>query len=259
MREKIVIKIGGALNVKHGVPRLPTIESYVKQIWEISQIMDAFFTFVLSGAIPIGFRLSREKEMDMSPSGQSAYSMAGQTTLFDAYERVLRTYGFLPCSGTYTTKTLQNQHTLDVFQKNDQKKAVVLMNEADNVNPEEVDGDNDPLAAKTAVLIKADHLILLSTINDGIECSSDLAKKMRLIKKTLKTIKAELLTYEFIKLIDNGKTSRKDSKGIGVKLQSARLACEGDVKKVTIANGLEENILKKILLEEKEVGTTIVP
>ena len=133
------------------------------------------------------------------------------------------------------------------------------MNEADNVNPEEIDGDNDPLAAKTAALIEADILIILSQLENGIQCR--FPNKFGLICENgiIKEINTSLITEKFISEIDNGKTSRKDSKGISPKMLAGRDACLGGVKKVVIANGLEDDILKKILLENQDVGTIIVP
>ncbi len=253
--KKIVIKIGGALNTIHGVPNLPLIESFAKEIWQISQEMELFVIFVLSGAIPIGFRFSKDEKQDFSAEGQSLYSMMGQSSLFASYENTLRNYGFLIASGTYTGKTLTNPHTKKVFQKAIKKNSIVLVNEADNVNPEEIFGDNDLLASKIAVIIKADILILLSAIKNGIEYPSSFNNKLGGGETFLK-MKVNELTDNFISELDNGEKSRPDSHGIQIKLQAAKKACQGGVPKIFIANGNEKNILQKIILKNKR-GTLI--
>ena len=83
MRKKVVVKIGGALNVTNGAPNLSFIEGVVKQV---SGLIDNFwFILVLSGAIPIGISISRDKEINLSPEDKALYSMMGQADLFKAY------------------------------------------------------------------------------------------------------------------------------------------------------------------------------
>ncbi len=256
-RKKIVFKIGGALNVLNGVPNLPFIETIVQQITGLSD--NFYFLLVLSGAIPVGISISQDKKIDRSDVGKALYSMMGQAELFEAYINTFRKYGLKAGSGNYTTKTLQNKFTGNVFNKAYQKKFIILANEADNVNPEEIEGDNDPLAAKIAIITQADYLILLTTANDGIICNLPSQDGLYCEKGVIKKISSKLITKKFLNQIDTGKTSRQDSNGIKIKLTSGKMACKKGIQKAIIADGKEKNILLKLLLKNKNIGTTIVP
>ena len=257
-QKRIVIKIGGALNVQYGVPNKPFIELTVRQVKEL--IKNNFrVIMVVSGAIPVGISLSRDNPPQKGLPAQAWYSMQGQVELVNEFITLFRKYGISAGQGLYTRKTLNNEFTKQVFSHALCEKGVIICNENDAVNPEELEQDNDFLAAKIAVLIKADSLIVLSKIENGIECSlSDQNGNLICQNGIIRQIKSSLLTPRFIKKIDNGKVSRQGSHGLGAKLKAAKIAAEAGIK-VYILPGEEKDILCQVLLSHEEIGTLIVP
>lgn len=254
-KENIVIKIGGALNTKNGVANKPFIESVCSQISKLTSSFNIIV--VISGAIPIGKSNSQESLKIITPEDKAIYSMMGQNDLVNEYITIFRKYNIKSGQGLYTGKTLQNSFTKNVFKKAFEKNIIILANENDSVNPEELDGDNDLLASKISRIIKAKQLIIMSSVDDGVEYrqkNNDGHSSILIIR----SISAHDITDSFLKTIDNHTTSRKDSNGIKIKLRSAKIACENGVGKVFIINGKTKNGLIKILIDKQQTGTIVL-
>ncbi len=255
---KIVIKIGGALNTLYGVPHKPFIWQIARQI---KDLIDNGYQIILvvSGAIPVGVTLSGDKKIKKTLEAWAWYSMQGQAELANEFIIALKKQGVSAGQGLYTRKTLNNEFTKKVFLYALEKKGVIICNENDAVNPEELEQDNDFLAAKIAILIEAQSLIILSKIKNGIECSfPDYKGKFTCKDGIIRKIESSFLTPEFIKKINNGKISRKGSHGLETKLKAAKMGAEKGIK-VRILPGEKKNILRRVLLFQKEIGTLITP
>jgi glutamate 5-kinase len=255
--KEVVLKTGGKLNVRNGVVDKPFIESLVRQI-KILQKHGFVFIWFVSGAIPIGELLSQDEEIDKTDEGKAWYSMIGQIELAKEIQEIFFRHGIMSGQGLYTRRTLENPFASKVFRYALNKSGVILANENDGVSPEELDGDNDLPASKVAVKINADYFINLTDVEEGVQCNKPSREGMHCDNGVLKIIGSNLLTDDFIKSINNGKTSRPGSNGIKTKLSAGRDAVNGGVKKAIIAPGGKENILLEILLKNEFLGTTIV-
>lgn len=124
---------------------------------------------------------------------------------------------------------------------------IPILNENDTVAVDEIRfGDNDLLAAMTANALRADALMLLTTVPGLLD------EKGKVIDRIDDVI-------EVLSLAKRGKGARSDwgSGGMLSKLEAARLVAEaGEV--AVIANGREKDILHRLLAGE-QLGTLFVP
>lgn len=242
-KQTVVVKIGGALNVTDGKINKKFVDSMCHQLAKL--VYDYNLIITISGAIPLGLGRSSAAIELVSREKKALYSMRGQPKLVMAYVSALEKNCIASGQGLYTTEDLRKSFTCKVLGEAFSSNVIVLANENDAVDPEEIIGDNDFLAAKLAVLTKADFLIILSSLS-GITSGDNIIDR----------INTDEITDEFIQSIDNHSTSRPGSNGIGPKLKATKMACDNGIKNVIIANGNEPQILTNILYGEK-IGTQI--
>lgn len=124
---------------------------------------------------------------------------------------------------------------------------IPIVNENDVVMVEELRfGDNDLLAALVSILIDADALMLLTTV-DGLRAPGANGRTRRI--PWLPAVNDEALA------LTHGKSSHLSTGGMASKLESARMAAEADIP-VVIANGRKDGIVGSILTGHS-VGTLI--
>jgi len=132
------------------------------------------------------------------------------------------------------TQNLLNLNILPIFNEND-----VLSAEEENFS------DNDQLASMIAAMVVADLLIILTDVN-GVYNKDPEKKDAKLINE-IKNIE------EIIENINN-KKSEFGRGGMKNKLISAKLITSLGIP-LLIANGFRKNILEKIILKNKLLGT----
>lgn len=131
---------------------------------------------------------------------------------------------------------------------------VPILNENDVVSPHSF-GGNDILAGEVAGALSASHLIMLSNV-DGVLDIYDakqggdmlLGKRIPLINHINADIRRKVLGV----VSSNGTGGMKTKLDVAAKLQKLSIV-------TIIANGRVENILPQILIEQKDVGTRIMP
>ena len=130
---------------------------------------------------------------------------------------------------------------------------VPIVNENDVVADEELRaelkkfGDNDVLAALVAKVIRADLLIMLTTVNGVIQTDTgNRSRRVSLIKH---------ISRALLRSVDNTKGSDLSVGGMSSKLRAAQDATKAGCN-VVIANGRETGVIMKILTE-RDVGTFI--
>jgi len=169
---RLIIKIGSAILVDAETGRLR--ESWLTALSrDIAALRKdgTQITLVSSGAIALGRqRLSLSGALSL-PHKQ-ACAAAGQSLLTQAYERALGAEGIISAQALLTlTDTEDRRHWLNARSTLDtllELGAVPIINENDTVATDEIRyGDNDRLAARTAQMLGADGLVLLSDI-DGL-------------------------------------------------------------------------------------------
>jgi len=200
---------------------------------------------VSSGAIAYGKKI----HIGNSLSDQ-AYSAIGQHHLMAEWEEKFSVYGLMVGmilfvnhhltgrSGYSTTKGLV--HIMD-------EGIIPIINENDAISTFEIRqlagfGDNDQLAALVAIAIKADHLILLTTV-DGVICP----------ESNLVIPRIDCREKRIARLLSNWPDESKG--GMISKLRSAKRAAKKGVL-VNIANSAHTSVITDIL-SGTSVGTEV--
>ena len=169
--QTIVIKIGSAIlvNAKTHELRKDWLAALAS---DLAALTDKRIILVSSGAIALGRHRLGLIETSLTLPQKQACAAAGQSSLTRAYEDALERRGIVTAQALLTLNDTENRRrwlnarsTLDTLLE---LGAVPIINENDTVATDEIRyGDNDRLAARTAQMIGADLLILLSDI-DGL-------------------------------------------------------------------------------------------
>lgn len=170
---RLVIKIGSALLVEDQTYALRQgwLNSICEEIGE-RQKLGLETLIVSSGAIALGrARLGLIGE-SLSLNEKQACAAAGQSLLTQAYDKALSNQGIFAAQALFTLtdtedrrKWLNARSTLKTLLN---IGAIPIINENDTVSTAEIRyGDNDRLAARTAQMVGAEGLLLLSDI-DGL-------------------------------------------------------------------------------------------
>jgi glutamate 5-kinase len=174
--KRLVIKIGSAILVdsETGHLRQDWLEGLSQDIAALkSENKD--IVIVSSGAIALGRARLGLLGRKLSLAEKQACAAAGQSLLTRAYERALDAHDIATAQALLTLNDTEDRRrwlnarsTLETLLS---LGAIPIINENDTVATDEIRyGDNDRLAARTAQMLGADTLILLSDI-DGLYTS----------------------------------------------------------------------------------------
>lgn len=243
---RLVIKIGSALlvDVDSGTLRLNWLESLCKDIADLKKT-GVDIIIVSSGAIALGRKRLGLSGKSLSLSDKQACAAAGQSLLTQAYERALATYDIVTAQALLTLYDTENRRrwlnarqTLETLIS---LGAVPIINENDTVATDEIRyGDNDRLAARTAQMLGADTLILLSDI-DGLYTQDPRnhadAKHLAVIDR---------LTPEILSMggAPNAQ-AQVGSGGMATKLLAAKIAVEAGCH-MCVMDGTDTHPLKRL-------------
>jgi len=186
--QTIVVKIGSAILVddKTHALREDWLNALAK---DLSALGDKRIVLVSSGAIALGRQRLDLLGKSLTLPQKQACAAAGQSSLTRAYDDALGQQNIVTAQALLTLNDTENRRrwlnarsTLDTLLG---FGAIPIINENDTVATDEIRyGDNDRLAARTAQMIGADLLILLSDI-DGLYTADprndDTAKHLPLI------------------------------------------------------------------------------
>ena len=169
---RIVVKIGtSTLTYENGCVNIRRIESLCKIV---SDLMNAGHEMILvsSGAIGMGVGKLRLGARPKDIAGKQACAAVGQCELMYTYDKLFSVYNHAVAQLLLTAPDLSSEDRHEKFINTMNKLlelgVLPIINENDTVATEEIEfGDNDTLAAKVAVSVKADLLVLLSDI-DGL-------------------------------------------------------------------------------------------
>ena len=221
---------------------------------------------VTSGAVGMGMRRLGLRQRPRSLGLRQACAAVGQGQLMAAYAEAFGKQGLIAAQVLLTQEDLGDRDRAlcvrTTLMRLLELGAVPVLNENDSVSirelveyqrqqgeetPLRVFGDNDGLAARVAVALDADLLVLLTNV-DGL-CTSNPK-----VDATARRI-ALLDSVDSEALRSASGTSSGGTGGMLSKLEAARLAtAEGT--SVVIANGSEPDVLAKILAGE-DIGTMI--
>lgn len=164
--KKVVLKVGSSSITGANESQLDSIVDLC------SRLMSSGIEVVLvsSGAIATASPLLglTAKPDDLATS--QALASIGQARLMGRYERSLARHGVIPGQVLLTVENIAEQQSsenaLRALERLISLGVLPIINENDSVATQEIRfGDNDQLAAKVAILLQADLLILLSDID----------------------------------------------------------------------------------------------
>ena len=242
---RIVVKIGSRVLVrKTGGPDIARITSLVKDIAHLRR-EGREMVVVSSGAIGAGMQALGMKSRPTTLPDLQMAAAVGQSRLMATYDKLFAAEKCKIGQVLLTHDDLNNRqrhlnarNTMMALLRNG---VVPIVNENDVVAVDEIKfGDNDRLAALVALLIEADLLILLTTV-DGFQAPGKGGRMRRV--PVLNGVTAEELSHA------KGKGSELSTGGMASKLQAANLVARVSAP-VVIASGLQAGILQRIL----EVG-----
>jgi len=221
---------------------------------------------VTSGAVGMGMRLLGLRQRPRSLGLRQACAAVGQGRLMAAYAEVFGKQGLIAAQVLLTQEDLGDRDRAlclrTTLMRLLELGAVPVLNENDSVSirelveyqrrlgaepPMRVFGDNDGLAARVAVALDADLLVLLTNV-DGL-CTANPKIDPRATRVPI------LASVDGDALHSASGSSAGGTGGMLSKLEAARLAtAEGT--SVVIANGSTPDVLARILAGE-DVGTLI--
>ena len=251
---KIIIKIGSnTLAGKDGKINSAFLSEFAEQVATLMR-KGKQIVVVSSGAQVAGLstmdKWARKKDIHY----RQALCAVGQVELMNAWRRIFDQHGFHIAQILLTredfndtNRTLNMRNTL--FTLIDES-IIPIINENDTISVEEIKiGDNDTLAARSAILWSADLLILFSDI-DGLYDKNPKEYADAKLLEEVSNIK------EIRKNITIGEANSFGTGGIATKLDAAEMALSYGIPTI-LADGGKPNSLEA-LTEGKQKGTVFL-
>lgn len=248
---RIVVKIGSRVLVqRNGRPDTRRMAELVDGLAALRK-EGREVVVVSSGAIACGLQaLGMKKKPEDLPTLQMAAAV-GQSRLMAAYDKLFTRKKCRIGQVLLTHDDLEHRRR-HLNARNSMLKllehgVIPIVNENDVVSVDEIKfGDNDALASRTAMLVEADLLVLLTTVN-GFHATDAKGRSRRV--PFLADVTADTLSHA------KGKGSAFSTGGMASKLTSAAEAARMGTP-VVIANGRQDGVLQKIV-SGAQAGTLI--
>jgi glutamate 5-kinase len=214
---------------------------------QIAALKDDYeFVIVSSGAIAAAKQFVKLESQDKDVFVKQALASIGQPHLMRIYHENFSDLGLLisQCLLSYSDFEKEQAkvnivNTINVLVKNNY---IPIINENDTVATDEIQfGDNDKLAALTAVLLNVDILIIATNTN-GIYTKSSIHDA---VPETISLV-TDLKVLE--KEIGDSKSSHGTG-GMQSKIEASAIAKAANIE-TWIVNGLEDNFILKALKNE---------
>ena len=252
---KIVIKIGTrVLTNEDGFLDKYQIMELSKQV--IKLCSGGYSVVVVSsGSIGAGISaLGLQKRPNNLPELQAAAAI-GQGKLIEIYNECFTKHGYHAAQLLLTRQDFEDRqrylNTCNTLHSLLNFKVIPIINENDTISVEEITfGDNDILSALVTNLLRADLLILLSSV-DGLYTTPPTSGK------TCSVLSVVDFVSDDIKKLAFKQKTREGIGGMKSKLEAAGIAA-GSGEAVIIANGRHPDILSKIMNYDN-VGTLFLP
>lgn len=248
---RVVIKIGtSSLTYDNGCVNIRRFEALCKIISDIKN-SGIEVILVSSGAIGMGVGKLHLPERPKDIAGKQACAAIGQCELMYTYDKLFSEYNHTVAQILLTAPDLNSddrrQKFINTTDRLLQLGALPIINENDTVATEEiVFGDNDTLAARVAVEISADLLILLSDINGLYDSDPRINSDAKLIESVYQI-------DEKIEALAGKPVSKLGTGGMQTKINAAKIATQNACDMIII-NGAEPEGIYDII-NGKKVGT----
>lgn len=237
-KKRILLKVGSNTLTKetNNISR-GKIEDIANQIAKLKDSCE--FIIVSSGAIAVAKQFVKLESKSEDVFVKQALASIGQPHLIRIYQEIFREYGLLSsqCLLSYSDFEKQQSktnivNTINVLVQNNY---IPIINENDTVATDEIQfGDNDKLAALTAVLLEVD-LLIIATNTFGIYTKESIKNKKPV------TILEVTNLEELIEEVVNSKSTHGTG-GMQSKIEAATLTKKESIE-TWIVNGLEDNFI----------------
>ncbi len=223
---------------------------------------------VTSGAIGAGMAELGMSERPRTLPQLQASASVGQGRLMSYYEASFRTCGLHAGQVLLTREDFDSRdrflNASNTIQTLFSLQCIPIINENDTVSTEEIKfGENDLLSALVTHLIRAELLILLTSV-PGLYAEPPYPAAVRYVHEPSTPGEGGAALVDVVERVDEHvaalATTEKTPLGIGgmqTKLEAARSATEAG-EAALIADGAEEEILLRIMRGER-VGTLFLP
>lgn len=237
-KKRILLKIGtNTLTKETNFISRGKIEDIGRQISELEDQYE--FIIVSSGAIAVAKQFVNLESKGKGINVKQALAAIGQPHLMRIFQENFRELGLLTsqCLLSYNdferVKSRQNiVSTINVLVENNY---IPIINENDTVSTDEIQfGDNDKLAALTAVLLRVDLVIFASNTN-GIYTKNSILNNE---KETIQHV------HDVAKLMSEvaDLKSSQGSGGMQSKIEAAELLQQNHIE-TWLVNGLDDNFI----------------
>ena len=248
---RVVIKIGtSTLTYAGGAVNIRRIESLCRAI---SDMKNAGYEVVMvsSGAIGMGVGRLNLKDRPTDIAGKQAAAAVGQCELMYVYDTEFSRYNHTVAQLLLTAPDFdcedRHKKLTDTMTRLLELGVIPIVNENDTIATEEiVFGDNDTLAAKVAVSVGADLLILLSDI-DGLYTADPRACADATLIDEVRELNDEIMA------LGGGAGSALGTGGMVTKLRAARLVTDAGCDMI-IMNGAYPDGLYRVM-DGVKIGT----
>lgn len=226
---RLLVKIGSSsLTNQQGILDVERLFKYVDALAN-SHSQSNEIILVTSGAVSAGMQQLNFKERPTLTADLQATASVGQAQLIWQYQRAFATNNITIGQVLLTRAVFgkeREENVISTIEKLLSLKAIPIVNENDSVSTEELTfGDNDQLAAKLAVLMKVDRLILL-TDTPGLFNKPPENPNAKLIEEVRGINELRRLENE---ITIAGSSSKVGKGGMETKLKSATIALENSI------------------------------
>lgn len=250
--KKIIIKLGtGILSAGEGNVRMDRMEQLAQSITILSK--EGIQTIIVSsGAVGLGMGKLGLKERPHDLSLSRACASIGQCRLMNAWSDSLEKFGLVASQVLLTREDFENknrsQKVKETLNTLVDRQIIPIVNENDSVSDEEIKfGDNDVLSALLASIVKADFLVILSTVK-GLMTHPTSGSLIPYIAEITPSIDA----------MAKGTHSPTAVGGMITKVEAAKIACRSGCA-VFIGSGENPAILGNIVKGDDVQGSFFAP
>jgi len=244
---RIVVKVGThAIATRTGRPDYPALRRLVSQICALRKVGHEV-VFVSSGAVAAGVEALGLKARPANVNDVQMCAAVGQARFIYEYEKLFEAHGVKIGQFLLTHYDFEDRRRAQNVRKSldhlVRAGIVPVVNENDVVADEELKGqtfgDNDWLSFLLAKLVKADALILLTTVDGLLDADGRRIPEVSNFRRALKLVRV-------------GERGRLSKGGMDSKLRAVRAAVESGID-AYIANGRKSVLVP--ILAGKSVGT----
>ena len=230
------------------------MRTWMHQIYLLKKNFDIEVIWVTSGAIAWAVQRTEFAEAKKTLPQKQALSAIGQPLIMDQYNLAIHANGLLGSQVLLTAGDIKDKARAKNLKNTLNQllswNVIPLLNENDAVSTEEIKfGDNDSLASKVAVMMKADRLILMT----DVEGLFDQDPKQNPDAKLVPYLKS--IGPKELKLANRKTKTAQGTGGMYSKIQAAGFAGKHGIVTHLVLGDLPENLVK--IAKGQKIGTQI--